>query len=38
MRFVGGPLLNDARGRVQPFTATIRFDQSGDLVSERLGQ
>jgi len=38
MRFVGGPLLNDARGRVQPFTATIRFDPSGDLVSERLGQ
>jgi membrane-bound metal-dependent hydrolase YbcI (DUF457 family) len=38
MRFVGGPFLDDARGRVQPFTATIRFDANGGLLSERLGQ
>jgi len=39
MRFVGGPLLNDTSGRrVQPFTATIRFDGAGSVISERLGQ
>jgi membrane-bound metal-dependent hydrolase YbcI (DUF457 family) len=39
MRFVGGPFLNDTPARrVQPFTATIRFDGAGTLLSERLGQ
>ncbi len=39
MRFVGGPFLNDTPvRRIQPFTATIRFDAAGTLVSERLGQ
>ena len=39
MRFVGSPLFNDsAARRVQPFTATIRFDAAGTLLSERLGQ
>ena len=39
MRFVGGPLVSDTPvRRVQPFTATIRFDGAGALVSERLGQ
>jgi hypothetical protein len=39
MRFVGGLLPNDSPGRrVQPFTATIRFDAAGNVVSERLGQ
>jgi membrane-bound metal-dependent hydrolase YbcI (DUF457 family) len=39
MRFVGSPVFDDpAARRVQPFTATIRFDAAGSLVSERLGQ
>jgi membrane-bound metal-dependent hydrolase YbcI (DUF457 family) len=39
MRFVGGPFANDTPGRrVQPFTATIRFDAAGAVLSERLGQ
>jgi membrane-bound metal-dependent hydrolase YbcI (DUF457 family) len=37
VRFVGGPLSDQSPRRVQPFTATIRFDPSGGLLSETLG-
>jgi len=39
VRFVGGPALNDQPiRRVQPFTLTVRFDATGNVVSEKLGQ
>lgn len=39
MRFVGSTFANDTPARrVQPFTATIRFDSGGAVVSERLGE
>jgi hypothetical protein len=39
MRFVGSPVFDDrTTRRVQPFTATIRFNAAGSLVSEQLGQ
>lgn len=39
VRFVGGPTLSDQPiRRVQPFTLTVRFDASGKVISERLGQ
>jgi membrane-bound metal-dependent hydrolase YbcI (DUF457 family) len=39
VRFVGGPIgVEQSIRRVQPFTATIRFDVSGRLLSSQLGQ
>jgi hypothetical protein len=38
VRFAAAPLTTDQPARrVQPFTATIRFDPSGQLVTETLG-
>jgi membrane-bound metal-dependent hydrolase YbcI (DUF457 family) len=39
VRFVGGPLaVEQPPRRIQPFTAVIRFDPSGQVVSEGLGR
>jgi hypothetical protein len=39
VRFVGGPVASEQSiRRVQLFTATIRFDVSGRLISSQLGR
>jgi membrane-bound metal-dependent hydrolase YbcI (DUF457 family) len=39
VRFVGGPAVTEQPiRRVQPFTLTVRFDATGNIVSETLGQ